>query len=249
MGGLANSSGIVPSNFQADFNTLSQRAIDYLNTLGLGITYAQVKTNLAAEGVEITIAATGALSSGELRSTGDVNAVDDFIGNELRLAAAGAGIFWGATSFLDSDGTNLSLNTAPGGQIQAYENSTESWRVTNGGRLLPFHFGCLEQTPAQITANQNDYNVNAAGPIVRISSDAARNITGLVKNVLSVQNSGGDIFIFKNVGSFTITFTNQDAASTAANRFLFSTGANIAVAANGHLRVFYDSTTQRWRDF
>lgn len=95
-------------------------------------------------------------------------------------------------------------------------------------------------TPATITGDQNDYNPGV-GEIVRLSSDAARSITGFVSGA-----SGGRR-IWVNVGAFNITLKHQDAASAAANRLLCQGGADIVLPANFAAAAWYDSTTQRWR--
>lgn len=97
-------------------------------------------------------------------------------------------------------------------------------------------------TPAQITGNVNDYNPGA-GTIVRLSTDAARNITGLVAG------SSGARRLLVNVGGFNAVLTHQDAASSAVNRFLNTTGANITLTPDQAAWTWYDATTQRWRAY
>lgn len=96
-------------------------------------------------------------------------------------------------------------------------------------------------TPTQITSNQNDYNPSglAAASVLRISSDAARSLTGLAGG------SDGRVMELRNVGSFNITLENEDAGSTAANRF--SLEQDFALAPNHGILLHYDSTVSRWR--
>ena len=97
-------------------------------------------------------------------------------------------------------------------------------------------------SPTQITADQNDYNpaglANAA--VLRLSTDATRNITGL--------SGGGDgrVMLIANVGSNNIVLKDASASSSAANRFAF--GADLAIAANRAVLLLYDATSSRWRD-
>lgn len=96
-------------------------------------------------------------------------------------------------------------------------------------------------TPSQITGNQNDYSptgLSSAGSL-RLSTDASRNITGLATGI-----ADREIRIF-NVGAQDIVLTNADAASVAANRFLF--GANVTLNANESILLWYDATTPGWR--
>lgn len=94
-------------------------------------------------------------------------------------------------------------------------------------------------SPTQITANQNDYAIGTTVNTLRINSDAARDITGFASGSI------GRILTVTNVGSFTITFKNESASSTAGNRFAF--GADYALTAGSSMILQYDSTSSRWR--
>jgi len=97
-------------------------------------------------------------------------------------------------------------------------------------------------TPTQITGNQNDYAPTGHASAFRflINSSAAFNITGLAGGV------AGRVVAITNTGTFTITLKEQDAGSSAANRFLNS--GDVALAANQTLWLQYDGgTTNRWR--
>lgn len=96
-------------------------------------------------------------------------------------------------------------------------------------------------SPTQIAANTNDYAPTgfSTASTMRISTDASRNITGLAGG------ADGRIVVIHNVGSFAAVLTNQDAASTAANRFLF--GGDMTLAADTSVTLRYDGTSSRWR--
>ena len=95
--------------------------------------------------------------------------------------------------------------------------------------------------PAQIAANQNDYNPAglSGASVLRLNSDASRDITGL--------SGGGDgrILTLINTGSFPIVLKNDDAGSSAANRFDF--GAHVTLAAKQAAVIWYDSAASHWR--
>ena len=97
-------------------------------------------------------------------------------------------------------------------------------------------------TPTQLTANTNDYApTNGLGAHkMRISSNAAINITGLTNGV------DGREVILSNIGAFSITLTH-DATSTAANRFYCPNNANYVLRKNGSALIWYDAPSQRWR--
>lgn len=98
-------------------------------------------------------------------------------------------------------------------------------------------------TQAQFTANQD--NLTPAGPsrMQRWSSDASRDVTGML---IPGGNNNGQDHVIINVGAQNIVLKN-DVTSTATNRFLNSTGADITLAPNEMAFTIYDSTTQRWR--
>ena len=74
-------------------------------------------------------------------------------------------------------------------------------------------FQTFETVPAQITSNQNDYNPGGSNAMVmHLSSDAARDITGIVL-------ATGRVIKVRNRGAFTITLKHQNGGSAAANRF------------------------------
>lgn len=107
---------------------------------------------------------------------------------------------------------------------------------------LGLKWGPVVLSTAQITANTNDYAPGRAN-LYRLSTDASRNITGLVAG------TSGEIRYILNVGAQDIVLTDQDAASEAANRFLNPGAASVTLAANEMALILYDATTARWRTF
>lgn len=98
-------------------------------------------------------------------------------------------------------------------------------------------------TPTQITADQNNYapTDHATASTFRLSSDAARTITGLAGG------SDGRIVILHNIGSFAITLEDQSASSTAANGFITLGGVWTNILPGSSLVLQYDATSSRWR--
>jgi hypothetical protein len=130
--------------------------------------------------------------------------------------------------------TDTGLNRAAAGV-----SSFNTTATTIGGT-----FRAIATTPAQITADQNNYNPAGSSLFQRWSSDASRNITGLVFSAAQVD---GQVHYIWNVGAQNIVLVNESASSTAANRFTNSTGADITLGANKVALVQYDGTTSRWR--
>lgn len=106
--------------------------------------------------------------------------------------------------------------------------------------LLGGYLRLSENSPAQITANQNNYDPGNY-IVLRISTDASRNITGFDGGLQ------GRVLIIFNVGSQNVVLKNQDASSDADNRIATNTGADITISANEMAFLYYDSTTSRWR--
>lgn len=97
-------------------------------------------------------------------------------------------------------------------------------------------------SPANLTASQNNYApASPFNPILRISANAGLSLTGLVKTY------DGQRTTILNVGTNAFTLTHEDAASTAANRFLCPGSTNLSISVNGGADLWYDGTTQRWR--
>jgi hypothetical protein len=132
---------------------------------------------------------------------------------------------------------SLSLSLAPLARAQIPVSDLNVQRTV---RLGTYSTGTI--TPAQITADQNNYAPTgyAAAFRMRLSSDAARNLTGLAATA-----GGGGTMVLVNVGSFAITLKDESASSTAANRFALS--GDYVLAADTAAWLEYDTTSTRWR--
>jgi hypothetical protein len=99
-------------------------------------------------------------------------------------------------------------------------------------------------TPTQLTANTNDYALAiSTGDIFRISSDAARHITGITAGLYD-----GHAILLRNVGSFAITLKHENSGSTAANRIISPWAGDVVISANSSMLLMYDSSlaNPRW---
>jgi hypothetical protein len=123
--------------------------------------------------------------------------------------------------------------------------ATNDWGIYQAGAQNNYLGGGLvmagDVSPASIGANQNNYapTGHATASVLRLTASAAYNVTGLAGGV------DGRILTIMNVGTNTITLKNQDAASTAANRFAF--GTDLVLSPDRTVGLIYDSTSQRWR--
>lgn len=99
-------------------------------------------------------------------------------------------------------------------------------------------------SPAQITANQNDYNPTglADASVLRLSTDASRNLTSIAGG------SDGRVLLILNIGSNNLVLKDDDGATgTAGNRFALS--GDVTLAGDQGAIIWYDSTSSRWRIF
>jgi hypothetical protein len=97
------------------------------------------------------------------------------------------------------------------------------------------------RAPSQITSNQDNYSPGV-GLEQEWSSDASRNVTGMLAG------QDGEIRWVYNVGAQDIVLQHENASSSAANRWLTSTGADVTLAAGGVARARYrGGAVTRWR--
>lgn len=96
-------------------------------------------------------------------------------------------------------------------------------------------------SPSAFTGTQHNYDVGTRS-YVRLDGSSTPVITGIKAN-----NADGKALFISNVGSVSIQFNNQDSNSTAGNRIITGTGANVTLAADASMTLLYDATTARWR--
>lgn len=153
-------------------------------------------------------------------------------GTGLRVSS-GVALTWTNSGNADTGTADIAL---------ARPGQAATVRVQGSSSTTAATFSTPALSPTQITADQNNYNPGT-GWFQRWSSDASRNITGLVAGV------DGQIIEIWNIGSQNIVLQNENASSTAANRFTTSTGADLTLAANKCAKARYDATSARWRAY
>jgi hypothetical protein len=168
-----------------------------------------------------------------------VSAIDVYFDTLNAAGTKGGYIFAGTQNqrgiYHDVDtGVIKQRGTAPEIDL-ALQDGTTQFKVANGSVFAP------RVTVAQLTADNNAW-VIGDGYFFRVSADAARSVNGITG-----QATGRKILL-ANVGSFNITLVNQSGSATsAAQRILSTTGANIVLAPNEVAEAIYDITTARWR--
>lgn len=224
--------------------------IDWTNTTNLisagGISVASgvaaSSGTVAGNAMAIGSAATGFFSA-------DINGVLTFSGTggyQVAVDAAAfvvqgltvTGLFFAATG-----GARFSLRNLSGSDIfNGHISSGQSYWWSRDGFATDGH------TPTALSSNVNNYTgitsaLGVGGGVSRLSSSSAVDITGIAAPYL---NLGVNKRIY-NVGSNNITLKHQDTNSTAANRLLSVTGADIVLGADEAAEIWYDATTTRWR--
>lgn len=98
-------------------------------------------------------------------------------------------------------------------------------------------------SPSQLTANTNNWDPAglADASVIRVSTDASRDLTGIVPK----SPDDGRVLIIHNIGSQDLVLKDESASSTAANRFALS--GDITLAGDDAVTLQYDTTSNRWR--
>jgi hypothetical protein len=140
--------------------------------------------------------------------------------------------------------SELPSGSAAAGAIVPATNAagTETQKVTIGSIVDLARTNTVE-SPAEITANRNNYEPGAGKDIFRLTANAARNITGIV-----ARNDGDAILLINVDSTDAITLKHASADSTEANRILVPWEGDYVLAAKGGAALLvYDGTTDRWR--
>ena len=98
-------------------------------------------------------------------------------------------------------------------------------------------------SPPQITADQNNYAPTgiATATFLFLTSDAARNITGLA----SASDDGRHLWVY-NSGSFNITFKYASGLSTTANQFFGNGAVDKVLAPATTMHLMWMATAGVW---
>jgi hypothetical protein len=163
-------------------------------------------------------------------------------GNSLNFVAAGDFQFNQVTA--DTDITLNFIGTTNSGIMNWFED--EDYFRFYDDVLFSYDVDITEnfctkaRTPAQIVADQNDYNPGNTA-FLRLSTDAARTITGI-----SGGRDGRQLWVV-NVGAQDLLLAHQNAGSAAANRIITYTAGSVTLNANESCLLIYDATDSRWR--
>lgn len=152
--------------------------------------------------------------------------------------------------------TGATADTFVGGEARAYASLPFTNRFNGAAFVHAADKGVIPNfevlTPAQLTANANNYDPQDAvtpvtgqwqrAEVVRLSSDAARDITGFLAVLSDLKRK-----LLINVGGFNITLKNLNGGSAAANQILVAGGGDYVLTPDLSTEIFYDATTGNWR--
>ncbi|MFM2414525.1 MAG: hypothetical protein RI911_218 [Candidatus Parcubacteria bacterium] len=192
---------------------------------------------------------TGATSVSNGATTGSIFSV---IGNSLTSGkalslASSATAFTGSIADITLSGNNiantgnlLALN------ITGASSAARGLLLLNAGSGLSADIQGAIATRAGTTyttaGSANDVALGNASYIRLDTSGAAQTLTGIAGG------ADGRLLTLTNADtSNAVTLTNNDAASSAANRIITGTGANLTIAAGASVNLIYDAVDTKWR--
>jgi hypothetical protein len=184
------------------------------------------------------------------------------------LKAQSRNVVGALKSFVEITSTNKTDDRYPG-LIYRYDSPTNTWdagdicwvvdtlgtTLATGkkyeGRLsgyagtpsYPVFLTDREAVSLLVVTKAHNYDLSDNADIYRLSTDVSRTVTGLTDGV-----SGRMIYLV-NIGTTPLVFANESASSTAGNRIITGTGANLPIGANQIAIAEYDATSSRWRLF
>jgi len=120
---------------------------------------------------------------------------------------------------------------------------TFSQAMTNSVSVTSPAIKLTSSTPTIMSGDVNNYDLGNKS-FIRLSGGAAdRIVTGIV-----AQTDGHVLFI-TNIGTTNkISFANESASSTAANRIMTTVAGTVEIPPAHSIQLIYDATTARWRE-
>jgi hypothetical protein len=157
-------------------------------------------------------------------------AQSSFTGNIIPLWSATAGQSWELIeSLLSQDGPATKIITGAKLQLGGASGNT----IAGVRNTL---------TPA---TNQNNYTYGGSVALVNAIAPSSGSIT--ITGASQGQIDGQWHLDINNSSSFNVTYANQSASSTAANRFITPDGVDIVATPGTWVLRVYSSTESRWR--
>lgn len=210
---------------------LSQVEIDAITSPNIGEVIFNTTTNelmFFNGSIWVSVVDAGGTSDDKLFR---INSSDSVSGYHENKIIDSPSIFWT---------TEGATNKTRKAEIDPNYNFDFSGDVTFNGSIS---FGAA--VTVNINANTNNLIIPNLGSslLVRLNFTGNYSLTGIVPNDINK----GQWIIVNNVGTGSGIFKDNDAGSTAQNRFII--GANKTVQTDEGLAFVYDTVDQRWRSF
>jgi len=102
-------------------------------------------------------------------------------------------------------------------------------------------------TPTALAADANDWAGQGTGAnmreVVRAEATGAdRTVTGL-----AVQRTADTVYVINIGATYNVTLSHQSGSSSASNRIISPTGADLVLGPDEYAFLWHDDTTDRWR--
>lgn len=226
------------------------------------------RIDITGWGSRSIVLGSGANSLGDIPNGGDyllIETVNSTSGVRRNLIYGNMGTLTGAA--VTACGIVLGLSGAanrdlPGMNIVKLVNGAWDGTLPVGGGLLYSGGGALHWvdtagsdntiggssiiSPAALAAgNTNNYapaGFSSANVIRQAINAAGSTLTGLAGGTANLERT-----IYNLSAAAFLNINNEDAGSTAANRFLTPTAVPVSVSPQGSITVWYDATSSRWR--
>jgi hypothetical protein len=100
-------------------------------------------------------------------------------------------------------------------------------------------------TPTTLAGDVNNWDVGNKSFIRAAGGAADRIVTGILASGVA----DGHLMIITNIGTTNkISFANESASSTAANRIITTAAGTVEIPPAHTIQLIYDATTARWRE-
>lgn len=235
------------ANSRINFRTNSTQKFWFV-TNAFGLT-GSTATFIRSDGTQATPAGSGGGTVGSMINTGA-----NTVGNVPRASDTSRTNYAPSLLIVDSSG-NVSVPGAIRGDSAVFTNGVTSLAAgasqfdsivsSNLTSLLgEVAFGGT-LSPAQITSDQNNYApaglTNAYA--LRLTTDANRSLTGIQTDGIN----GRTLAIWNANAVFNITFTDDDAGSTAMNRFYLPLSLPVTIRPKEGMMLRWSLADSRWR--
>lgn len=231
--------------FDASGNLIVRKSNGSDSNLTIGSKYGVIAPDIASASTTDLSTVDGdyvqVTGTATINSLGTVSA-----GALFTLVFTGAGqVTHNGTSLILPGGTSI---TRAAGDVAMFRSlGSGNWRCVNFSKApivttLPQNIAFTGViTPGFFASQQNDYNPSglATASVLRLQGSGNQNITGIQGG------SSGRILVLYNIGTSVLTLKDDDASSSAANRFQLASDLNMP--GDSAVTIQYDSTSSRWR--